>query len=109
LAENLSNLSKNNFIYGSNGSGKTTISRVIANETQYPDCTIKWRGGSKLETLVYNRDFVENNFNQTSELKGIFTLGDKNPTVIQKIADAKVELDKFSKDIQKNLVTLTGC
>ena len=70
-------LSQNNFFYGSNGSGKTTISRVIANEEDYSECTVIWHGGNKLQTFVYNRDFVDKNFNPDSELKGIFTLGEK--------------------------------
>ena len=75
--EKLSDLKKVNFVYGSNGTGKTTIARVIANEAVHPCCTVKWRGGVPLETMVYNRDFIENNFNQSNELEGIFTLGEK--------------------------------
>ena len=55
----LADLAEINFIYGSNGTGKTTISRVIADEQPYPDCEITWRSGTHLKTLVYNRDFVE--------------------------------------------------
>jgi len=78
-------LSKLNFVFGSNGSGKTTISRVIANETEggviateadFSSCEVKWKSGTKLESMVYNRDFVQHNF-QSSELKGIFTLGEQ--------------------------------
>ena len=72
--EKMDDLTEINFIYGSNGTGKTTISRIIANAAAYPDCTVTWRGGITLETLVYNRDFVERNFNQPDELNGIFTL-----------------------------------
>ena len=35
-SEQLSGLSKFNFLYGSNGSGKTTITRVIADEGGFP-------------------------------------------------------------------------
>jgi Fe-S cluster assembly ATPase SufC len=72
--EKMDDLTEINFIYGSNGTGKTTISRIIANAAAYPDCAVTWRGGITLETLVYNRDFVERNFNQPDELNGIFTL-----------------------------------
>jgi ABC-type molybdenum transport system ATPase subunit/photorepair protein PhrA len=37
----LDKLSSNNFIYGSNGSGKTTISRIIAEEHRYPGCSVQ--------------------------------------------------------------------
>lgn len=66
--EVLIGLSKLNFLFGSNGSGKTTITRIIANERDFPSCEVKWKGGAKLEPMVYNRDFVAHNFNQSSEL-----------------------------------------
>ena len=70
-------LSQFNFLFGSNGTGNTTISLVIADEDNYPNCNVKWKGGTKLQPMVYNRDFVELNFNQSEELKGVFTLGEK--------------------------------
>ena len=76
--EVLSDLSKFNFFFGANASGKTTITRVIADEGSFPTCGMTWKGGTKLQPVVYNRDFVTKNFNQATELKGIFTLGEKN-------------------------------
>ena len=88
-SEVLNDLSKINYIFGSNGSGKTTITRVIAVEESYPKCSINWKNGTKLQAMVYNSDFVVKNFTQCSELKGIFTLGEKNVDTINKIAQAK--------------------
>lgn len=68
--ESLSDLSKFNYLFGANGSGKTTISRVIADEGVFPTCTVTWKGGTKLQPMVYNQDFVTTNFNQSAELKG---------------------------------------
>ncbi|MCK5720986.1 MAG: AAA family ATPase [Gammaproteobacteria bacterium] len=104
--EILSGLSKHNFIYGSNGTGKTTISKVVANESAFSDCSLVWRGGIKLETLVYNRDFVEKNFDQSSELKGIFTLGEKDKEALDKIKTTKQEVDSLNSEIQKLKKTL---
>ncbi len=101
-------LSNNNFFYGSNGSGKTTISRVIADEESYPQCLVTWRGGNKLEALVYNRDFVDRNFNSDSELKGIFTLGEKNDADLKAIVDAKKTKDDLETEIQGKNKTLIG-
>lgn len=106
--EILSGLSKHNFIYGSNGTGKTTISKVIANESAFSDCGLVWRGGTKLEPLVYNRDFVEKNFDQSSELKGIFTLGEKDKEALDKIKTTKQEVDSLNSEIQKLKKTLEG-
>lgn len=108
LGETLSGLSKFNFIYGSNGTGKTTISKVIANESAFSDCSLLWRGGIKLEPLVYNRDFVEKNFDQSSELKGIFTLGEKDKEALDKIKTTKQEVDSLNSEIQKLKKTLEG-
>lgn len=106
--ETMSGLSKHNFIYGSNGTGKTTISKVIANESAFSDCGLVWRGGTKLEPLVYNRDFVEKNFDQSSELKGIFTLGEKDKEALDKIKTTKQEVDSLNSEIQKLIKTLEG-
>ena len=97
--EKLSDLQKVNFVYGSNGTGKTTIARLIANEAVYPCCTVKWWGGVPLETMVYNRDFIKNNFNQSDELKGIFTLGEKDKETLDNIDSAKEELDSKTESI----------
>ncbi len=99
IPEMMNGLSKFNFLFGSNGSGKTTITRVIANESEFPSCEVKWKGGIKLEPMVYNRDFVDHNFNQSSELKGIFTLGEKNVETLEKIIAAKGDLNTITKNI----------
>ena len=108
VPENVLGLSKFNFVYGANGTGKTTVSRVIADEARFPFCKVTWRGGAKLETLVYNRDFIDRNFGQAVELKGIFTLGEKDKTTLDKITAAKTELDGFVGQIKLFTDTLQG-
>jgi wobble nucleotide-excising tRNase len=104
----LTDLKKINFIYGSNATGKTTISRVIADSIAYPTCQVTWQGGTALETMVYNRDFVEKNFNQTDELRGVFTLGEKDKDTLDKIKKAKEDLDLLVNTIQTQKRTLRG-
>ena len=106
--EILNELSKFNFVYGSNGSGKTTVSRVIASETDHPTCRVTWRRGTKLQAMVYNRDFVAKNFGPATELKGIFTLGEKNADTLAKIVTAKDELDALTNSIEGLEETLKG-
>jgi len=101
-------LSLFNFFFGSNGAGKTTVSRVIAEETEFPTCVVKWKGGNKLQPLVYNRDFVERNFNQSVELKGVFTLGEKQTDTLTKIATAKSDLDALINRIETLTLGLQG-
>ena len=106
--EELNGLSRFNFLFGSNGTGKTTISRVIADENNFPTCKVTWKGGTKLQPLVYNRDFVERNFNQSNELKGIFTLGEKQTDTIAKITAAKADLDALTTKIENLFQSLQG-
>ena len=106
--EELADLAEINFIYGSNGTGKTTISRVIADNTAHPDCSLVWRSAAEVDKLVYNRDFIEKNFNQPSELKGIFTLGEKDKDTLDKIDAAKAESDSINAIIIQLRATLQG-
>ena len=106
--EELADLAEINFIYGSNGTGKTTISRVIADSAAYPDCSVGWRSNVEIDKLVYNRDFIEKNFSQPSELKGIFTLGEKDKNTLEKIEEAKSQRDSIQATINQLRVTLEG-
>ncbi|MCC6930952.1 MAG: AAA family ATPase [Gemmatimonadaceae bacterium] len=104
----MAGLSQFNYVYGSNGSGKTTISRIIADETAYPTCQTTWKGGTKLQALVYNSDFVERNFNQSTELKGVFTLGQDQAETLARITAAKTERDQLTATIENLTRTLRG-
>lgn len=106
--ETLSHLSQLNYLFGTNGTGKTTISRVIANESKFPTCNVIWKGGTKCESMVYNNDFVERNFHQPSDLKGVFTLGEKQVDTLAKIATSKMELDALTTNIQALTQGLQG-
>lgn len=101
----LGGLRKLNFIFGSNGSGKTTISRVVESTVAFPDCQVTWAGGSPLETRVYNKDFVEKHFDAESSIKGIYTFGE-NVEVAEKIKTLKGEADGIKAklgNLRKNL------
>ncbi|MBN1791646.1 MAG: AAA family ATPase [Bacteroidales bacterium] len=88
-----------NYIYGSNGSGKTAISNVIRDCTSYPLCSLDWGLAAPLQTLVYNRTFIEENFEQSKELKGIFTLGKGSKEELEKIKVNQAEVEKREKSI----------
>jgi len=108
VPEVLNGLSQFNYLFGSNGTGKTTVSRVIADENSFPTCKVTWKAGTKLQAMVYNHDFVERNFTQSTELKGVFTLGEKQVDTLTKIATAKVELDKLTTEIADLNESLQG-
>ncbi len=103
----LHGLRKLNFIFGSNGSGKTTISRVIEGSGTFNACIITWAGGAKLETRVYNKDFVERHFDAESSIKGIYTFGE-NVEVAEKIKTLKGEADEINKTLLGLRRTLLG-
>lgn len=106
--EILGPLKRVNFIFGTNGTGKTTISRVIANEANYASCGVVWKGGRPIQTLVYNRDFVERNFSRSAELKGVFTLGEKQVKAEEEIKAKKREADGYKDKIATDKKVLEG-
>ena len=104
----LSDLRRINFIFGANGTGKTTISRVIAQEEDHNHCPLLWQGGTPLEVMVYNRDFVDKNFNQENPLQGVFTLGENQVEAEQKIGELKPSIEKVTSDISSLNIQLNG-
>lgn len=101
----LDDLRQFNYIFGSNGTGKTTISRVIADAAFSPTCGCTWQNGQRLETVVLNRDFVEKNFDQ---MRGVFTLGEKEKHTEDKLKAAKEEIDKEQEKLDNLKRTLGG-
>ena len=72
----LDDLRKVNFIYGGNGTGKTTIGRVIGSvdcEEEFPKCEVEWEGEER-EVYVYNKDFKESNLKES--MPGVFSFGE---------------------------------
>lgn len=107
-AQSLTDLSTFNYVFGPNGSGKTTISRIIANEAAYPHCAVSWSAGTKLDVLVYNRDFVDRNFTQGPRLKGIFTLGQEHVEAAKKVEELKKKMEEMVQQIKSLKITLEG-
>lgn len=104
----LDNLDSFNFIFGSNGSGKTTISRVLANPDLYKDSVIVWKNNVRLSCAVYNVDFVRENFSVESEMPGIFTLGKEEKDTKGKIKDLKSKIEDLDKKIEDKQKLLYG-
>ncbi|OCR19265.1 hypothetical protein BA918_04050 [Helicobacter pullorum] len=83
-----------NLIYGLNGTGKTQISKFLANPNNesFQDCKIEGLSNEKI--LVYNQDFIDENFYNTDRQQGIFTLSKEN-------ANAKQEIENLQKDLEE--------
>lgn len=88
----LDDLKAINFIFGTNGTGKTTIARVVDDPDGHPTCVLSWANGKPLGRLVYNRNFVERNFG--AHIRGIFTLGETEKGTLEKIDQAKADVKK---------------
>lgn len=63
-----------NYIFGGNGSGKTTISNFLSDENNYKNAHIEI--SDDCDVLVYNKSFVDTNFQDKNAIQGIFTIGE---------------------------------
>ncbi|HWJ29438.1 MAG TPA: AAA family ATPase [Flavisolibacter sp.] len=95
----IKNLKKINFIYGTNGCGKTTITKFIDNQSNplFCDCSIVWQNNLPMKTLVYNRDFKDRNFGK-GNIDGVFTLGQATKEELEAIEKMKGELIKLKDE-----------
>jgi wobble nucleotide-excising tRNase len=97
------NLKKINFIYGANGSGKTTITNFIesADAEQFGECKLIWKNGLTLKVVTYNKNFRDNNFGK-GKIDGVFTLGNATKEQLELIAAKQVKLAEIKeKGLQK--------
>lgn len=94
-----------NLIYGLNGTGKSTLSGYLYDMTagQYAECSVEGLSESD-KVLVYNQKFIADNFYETEEIHGIFTLSKKNKEAKQLIDEAKKALKKLLEK-KKAIVT----
>lgn len=81
-----------NYIYGPNGSGKTTISRGLSGQHKTILGSVTWTFGVPSRVLVYNRDYVDRTFVNDSTLEGIFTLGEDSAVTRASIERLNSEL-----------------
>ncbi|GAA8443465.1 hypothetical protein HpNP56_14190 [Helicobacter pylori] len=101
------NLNSINFIYGANGSGKTTTSSFLKNlaengiEDKFDNSKIEWHNSENLKIEVYNKQFKEEQF-RNSQIKGIFTLGKKTNEDLENIESKKDLINKKKEKKIKN-------
>lgn len=104
----LDNLNAVNFIFGNNGTGKTSISRILEKIDDYSDCSIKWENDIALQIMVYNRDYVENNFFSKENIEGIFTLGSDNVEAEKEIISLEKNKEQATSIHNSLLAQLNG-
>lgn len=68
-----------NFFFGANGSGKTTISRALADSARFTGTTLQWSPAtSAFGIKVYNCDYVNATLTPAGHFPGVFLLGETN-------------------------------
>lgn len=81
--ESVEQLSFVNFFYGNNGAGKSSIAYAIQEQDG-----ITWNYGEspdRYDLLVYNTEYINRNFVNYGELKGVFVFGEEDAEAKQKI------------------------
>lgn len=92
----LSELSKINYIFGPNGSGKTTISELLAANNIEEKPSVHWSHDGVKTIKVYNCHSARTTFTRAnSEEKGVFLLGDDSK-------EKRDEIEKLEKDQKKS-------
>ena len=94
---------KANLIYGLNGTGKSTISNFLYNQDDpnYINSSIEGLSDEN-EVLVYNQKFIQENFYESDNQNGIFTLSKSNQEAEQKIQNARNEIKKTQEAFDQN-------
>ena len=102
----LKDLKKVNFIFGPNGTGKTSITRILSEGPDDPRITHSANDPSNREILVLNSTYIENTFQEAEN--GIFFLGEQSISNEQDIECNKkqseqllTEIDSLTTEIEK--------
>lgn len=91
------------FVFGSNGTGKTTISKILqqcASDMPLAEGVQVFGDGSK-NIRVFNKDFVNEHFTDEAILDGIFTFGEDS-------ADKQEQVTRLIKEIATTKENLQG-
>jgi len=93
---------KVNLLYGLNGTGKSTFSEFLYDQTgaRFSQCSID--GLEENDTvLVYNQKFVQDTFYEPEGIHGIFTLSKGNAEAQKAIDNANAEVKKLTEQKRK--------
>lgn len=85
-----------NFFYGNNGAGKSSIANAIEE-----DDGIVWADGktaTDYDVLIYNQGFINRNFVNYGELKGVFIFGEEDVEAKKKIQELTDERKRKSDE-----------
>ena len=97
------------FIFGGNGTGKTTISKFINDQKNdiYLNCSLEWDNDQPLKTYVYNKNFREQSFFK-GNIPGVFTLGKYSVDRQKALIEMKNEKEELRKTFIEEKNRLKG-
>ena len=104
----INDLKKVNFFFGFNGSGKSTISKYLRNlslatpqqSQSFNNCSNIGYDNLLHQLLIFNEDFIEENFRRSADLKGVFSLNQANVAIDQQITEeeAAIQVSEILKN-----------
>ncbi len=100
-ATELHTTKKVNIVYGLNGTGKSTISNFLydQSDSDFKECNADNNDEDKV--LVYNQRFIRDYFYEADNLKGVFSLSKENKEVKQKLHDAEKDLAALTEELEQ--------
>lgn len=98
-----SKLNKINLIFGNNGTGKTTLSRALKDKRIE---SVSGESINNLNFVVYNVDYVKENFAEKENFPGIFTLGKNNIEIENEIKNLEEKKNELLSKIDNNTGSL---
>lgn len=84
-----------NFFFGNNGAGKSTIAKAIKGGVGLSYAP--GRTAVDYWPLVYNQEFIDENFRSYRNMRGVFTLNAKNAEVQAQIEEVTAERTRIKK------------
>ncbi|WP_193104834.1 AAA family ATPase [Brachybacterium sp. FME24] len=101
-AARIADLAIINFIFGSNGSGKTSITKAIDTSDDQLGSTLKWLDpADTFEACIYNREYVTSILHSSTTIPGVFALGGDSARALERIDQLSSENGEIAKAEKK--------
>ena len=92
-------LDKYNLFFGNNGTGKSSIARMIFKEANKENSQNIERDANS-EILVFDKDFSKRNFKDKTRVPGVYLLGEDAGKFMTEIDDLRDKVEKTQKRIE---------
>ena len=100
----IDDLKKVNFFFGYNGTGKSTIAKYLHNISlpqnkqlkDFFDCSQKGYEPSYHQILIFNDEFIKENFIESATQNGVFSLNQKNEEIDNQIKKEDTLTTKYT-------------